>query len=291
MTTAAKPLPPHGSYARANGSPGYRKPCYCEPCVIEKRRARKRSKVNRELGRSRFTSTARARQHLIEIHKTMAWSDIAAASGVDDRSLCLIYSGRRERISLVTERKILAVQAESASPGQYVDVTGSMRRIRALMSIGHSGRVIAEAVGSSQARIHLIAAGKQATIRRGLALRIEAACERLAQEPVEDNHFTRRVRNGAARKGWRDPQWWEDYGHIDDPTFDPDKADRVLSFHERARLRREEIEHLAWCGHEPDQILDRLNGEVSISTVRQIVQEWRTGQKRDRRLNTERTAA
>ena len=30
------------------------------------------------------------------------------------------------------------------------------------------------------------------------------------------------------------------------------------------------------------QILARLDGEVSISTVRQIVAEWRTGEKRNR---------
>jgi hypothetical protein len=87
----------------------------------------------------------------------------------------------------------------------------------------------------------------------------------------------------AARFGWRDPQWWEDLGDLDDPGFDPSTADRVLNFHERAQLRREEIIHFAWHGDTPEQILARLNGEVSISTVRQIVQEWRTGQRRQRR--------
>jgi transposase len=52
---------------------------------------------------------------------------------------------------------------------------------------------------------------------------------------------------------------------------------------ERAALRREEIIHFAWHGDTPEQILARLNGEVSIATVRQIVQEWRTGVKRDRK--------
>lgn len=90
------------------------------------------------------------------------------------------------------------------------------------------------------------------------------------------------ARIAATAKGWLGAEAW-DADTIDDPDTTPDLGDRVLNFHERATLRREEIIHLAWCGHEPEQILDRLNGEVSISTVRAIVHEWRTGQKRDRK--------
>lgn len=280
--TTAKSLPEHGTYARANGSPGYRSPCYCEPCISEKRRARKRSKVNRQLGRSRMVPTTRARQYLAELHKTMGWADIAAAADVDERGLCLIDHGRRTRITRITEAKILSVKPIVPTLGQFIDATGTVRRCQALMRMGHSGRVIAEVAHSTQARIHRIAAGKQPTVRRTIAIRVDAAYDLLRQQPIEDNHFTKRVRNDAARKGWRDPQWWDDMGDLDDPAFDPDKADAELNFHERAALRREEIIHLAWHGDTAEQIFNRLNEEVSISTVRAVIHEWRTGQKRKR---------
>ena len=125
--------------------------------------------------------------------------------------------------------------------------------------------------------------GRQPTIRRDLADRIAAAYQQLAPAPAPKNKHTTRTRNVAHAKGWRDPQWWEDYGRIDDPTFDPNEVPDEPGFLERATLRREEIIHFAWHGDTPEQILNRLNGEVSISTVRQIVQDWRTSTKRDRK--------
>jgi len=193
---------------------------------------------------------------------------------------------RGQILELVTifEAKILAVAAPTkGDPGQYIDATGSTRRLQALSSIGHSYATICEAADTCPNRVVSIANGRQPTIRRDLADRIAAAYQRLAFSPPPKNKYTTRTRNVAHTKGWRDPHWWEDYGHIDDPEFNPAAVDRELNFQERAKLRREEIIHLAWVGHQPEQILDRLNNEVSISTIRTIVQEWRTGQKRQRK--------
>jgi hypothetical protein len=85
----------------------------------------------------------------------------------------------------------------------------------------------------------------------------------------------------ARLEGWAPPAAWDDET-IDDPNGAPDFGDSVLNFHERAALRREEIIHLAWHGDTPEQIFNRLNEEVSISTVRAVIHEWRTGQKRKR---------
>ncbi|MFD5798655.1 hypothetical protein ACFWIO_35015 [Streptomyces diastatochromogenes] len=282
--TTVKPLPAHGTTARGYGSPGRRARCNCTPCRTARNRHQKQIRINRELGRSPFTSPAKAQAHLHELHQTMGWDTLTAATGVWFSNLIAIYNGQRKKIRHETEAKILAVTAPAkGEPGQYLDATGSTRRIQALSCIGHSYSTLAAAFETSLNRILSIANGRQPTIRRALADRITAMYPQLAATPPARDKFTSRTRNVAREKGWRDPQWWEDYGHIDDPAFDPDTADRVLNFHERAKLRREEIEHLAWCGHTPEQILDRLNGEVSISTVRQIVQEWRTGQKRDRK--------
>lgn len=281
---APRPIPPHGTTARAYGSPGRRPRCHCTPCRTARNRHQKQTRINRELGRSPFTNPAKAQAHLRLLHQTMSWDSLEAATGVRFSNLVTIYNGERTKIRHETEAKILAVTAPATgSPGQYIDATGSTRRVQALSRLGHSYAAICKAAATCPNRIVSIANGRQPTIRRDLADRINTAYTQLATYAPPTNKHTTRTRNVARAKGWRDPQWWEDYGHIDDPTFDPDKADAELNFHQRAKLRREEIEHLAWCGHEPEQILARLNGEVSVSTIRQIVHEWRTGQKRNRK--------
>ncbi|WP_255951597.1 hypothetical protein [Streptomyces odontomachi] len=284
MTTTAHTRPAHGTTARGYGSPGRHPRCHCTPCRKARNRHQKQLRLNHELGRSPFTDPAKAQAHLRELHQTMGWDTLAAATGIWFSNLVQIYNGQRTKIRHETEAKILAVAIPTkGDPGQYIDATGSTRRLQALACAGHSYAAICQAAGTCTNRVISIANGRQPTIRRDLADRIAAAYERLAFNPAPKNKHTTRTRNVARAKGWRDPQWWEDYGHIDDPAFDPEAADRVLNFHERAKLRREEIEHLAWCGDSPEQIFTRLGGEVSISTVRQIVQEWRTGVKRDRK--------
>ncbi|MFD6490334.1 hypothetical protein [Streptomyces sp. NPDC060188] len=283
-----RPLPEHGTTARAYGSPGRRPRCHCAPCRTARNRHQKKIRIDRELGRSPFTSPHKAQARLQELHQTMSWDTLEAATGVWFSNLVAIYQGKRTKIRHETEAKILAVETPAkGDPGQYINATGSTRRLQALSCIGHSYAAICEAAGTCPNRVISIANGRQPTIRRDLAERIADAYQQLAPNPAPKNKHTTRTRNVAQAKGWRDPQWWDDYGHIDDPEFDPAKADVELNFHERAKLRREEIVHLAWHGETPDQIVARLDDEVSISTVRQIVQDWRTGQKRDRRKTTE----
>lgn len=255
---ATKTLPAHGTYARGNGSPGYRPPCYCEPCVIAKRKARKRSKVNRQLGRSAFVDASPAREHITMLHKSMSWSSISSATGVDDRSLCLIYDGRRTRIARATHVKIMAVAVPTTVDAWiYVDATGSIRRLRALMAIGHSGRVIAERADTSQARIHKIASGVQPTIRRHLADRIAQAYQQLAYQMAPQNRFTTRVRNDAARKKWHSPIAWDD--DIDDPNAKPETGRRRQDGPgRREKVDALEVARLTAAGKSAEQIAAEL---------------------------------
>lgn len=282
---STRPLPAHGTTARGYGSPGRRARCHCDPCREARNRHQKKIRIDRELGRSPFTSPKKAQAHLQTLHKTMSWDSLEAATGVWFSNLVTIYQGKRTKIRHETEAKILAVAIPAkGDPGQYIDATGSTRRLQALSCIGHSYAAICEAAGTCPNRVVSIANGRQPTIRRDLAERINAAYEQLAFNPPTKNKHTTRTRNVARSKGWRDSQWWEDYGRIDDPTFDPVSVIvDELNFRKRAQLRREEIIHLAWHGDTPEQIHARLNNEVSISTVRQIVQDWRTGQKRNRK--------
>ncbi|WP_309049046.1 hypothetical protein [Streptomyces sp.] len=190
---------------------------------------------------------------------------------------------RKRRATPDIAEKILAVSVDQGVP-HLIDSTGTRRRLQALARLGWPMKTLGPHIGVHPATAPRLAL--QARVSADSAKAVKRCYELLRdQNPVEHGvapGVARKTRNRAEREGWPDPQWWEDYGRIDDPAFDPDEAEAELNFHERAALRREEIIHLAWCGYQPEQILDRLNHEVSISTVRNIVAEWRSGQKRDR---------
>lgn len=256
-----KPLAPHGTYGRANGSPGRRPPCYCEPCVTVKRKVRKRSKVNRELGRSAFTTIDAARAHIAVLHQTMSWSSLTKASGIDNRALTLIYAGRRTKITRITEAKILAVQPpQSVDLWVYVDSTGTVRRLRALMAIGHSGRAISEAVRTGEAQIHKAAGSGQAYVRRHFAARVEAAYKQMAFKPPAVDRFTTKSRNIAAAKGWHGPLAWDD-ATIDDPAAQPEAHEPYTSPARNGRdsMRTAEVEHLLSLGESEAAIAKRMS--------------------------------
>lgn len=254
-----KPLADHGTTARAYGSPGYRPPCHCEPCTTAKRKAWKRARVNRQLGRGAFVDPAPAAAHLRTLNQTMTWQQIEAATGVNESNLFLIVGGHRTKIRRTTHDKIMAArQAGQAARGQFVDATGSMRRIRALATLGYGLRAIADAAGSARIRIHHISTGEQPTVRRDLAERIAAAYKQLAYRPVPDNRFTVRTRNAAAAKGWHGPLAWDD---IDDPDAKPElsrKSTAKNGARRRVQADPAVVARLTDLGKSADQIAMEL---------------------------------
>lgn len=220
MTTATRPIPPHGSTARAYGSPGYRQPCKCTLCRGARNRHHKQLRVNRELGRSPFTDPKPAQARLQELHRTMSWKTLVAATGLELSALVNLYNGRRTKIRHKTHDKIMAiVPPAKGDGGQYIDVTGTTRRVQALSRIGHSYTDIAAAAGTARNRILSIANGLQPTVRRDLAERLAAAYQQLAFKPPAANKYSARTRNVARSKGWHGPMAWDD---IDDPNALPE---------------------------------------------------------------------
>jgi hypothetical protein len=244
------------------------------------RRGRKQYSVNRQLGRPGLIDATPARERLRRLQQTMTWGQISAAVGSEPGNLQHIADGRRAKIRRSTLAQILAVQPEAPAPGKYRDATGTRRRLQALRAIGHSAKVIADKAGSAEARIQLISSGEQPTVRQALEVKIRKVYAELHQTPAPAGRSATRAKNHALANDWAPPGAWDD-DTIDDPQAKPEFG-RELNFHERAVLRREEIIHFAWHGDTPEQILARLDNEVSIATVRAVVQEWRTGQKRVR---------
>ncbi|MGW1135689.1 hypothetical protein [Streptomyces griseoluteus] len=206
--------------------------------------------------------------------------EIAAATGVSERAIRYILNGQRT-VQHHNASRLLAIRPED-SP--RVPATGVIRRIKALSRAGYPIDWTGQQIGCSHRHIYEILNGTVELVDRRFAERLAELYRRREATPGP----SRPARIAAKARGWDGPEAW-DVDTIDDPDAEPNYG-QTLNFHERAQLRREEIEHLAWCGHTPEQIRARLDDEVSISTIRQIVQEWRTGQKRVR-TNRERTAA
>jgi plasmid maintenance system antidote protein VapI len=200
--------------------------------------------------------------------------EIATHTGISDRAIRYILAGQ----PTVQRDNALRLLAVKPRRNHRSGTVGIIRRTRALARAGYPIAWTATQTGCSNRYIYEILNGAVNEISRDLADRFADLYRRHEATPGPSE----KARIAAAAKGWPGPEAW-DVDTIDDPDTEPDLGDRVLNFQERAALRREEIIHLAWCGHEPEQILDRLNGEVSISTVRAIVHEWRTGQKRQRK--------
>lgn len=201
----------------------------------------------------------------------------------------IVYShqGRppQRRVRENIARKILAVQPalDHLADHAVIPGTGTTRRIQALVRIGWPAADLAVRLQVHRRRVDQILNADRVTAKSARIIK-QLYEELWNEDPLSHGvpvHSKARAISRAEANDWPPPAAWDD-DEIDDPNAQGDPGD-ALGFRNRAALRREEIIHLAWCGHEPDQIHDRLDNEVSISTVRQIVQEWRTGTKRQRK--------
>lgn len=227
-------------------------------------RNRKRRALNRHLGIPNRLPADTARQHLQKLKTTMSWTRIAAESGCSACSLRQIADGRTTRINGVTHAKIMAAQpAPTRDGGFYIDSTGSVRRVRALMARGHSQDAIAAAADTVQCRVGYLARG-QKRMRQMLADKIERAYQQLAGH---DGTSTR-ARNLAASKGWQDPAYWEDVDRIDDPTFDPNAIDSRTE-----SLGADGIELIELQRYKPEFAARRLG--VQEDTLTQAIRRYK----------------
>lgn len=256
----ARPVPAHGTYARANGSRGYRAACKCEPCLAARRRFKKHDRASRQLGRPGHVDATQARERLLLLNQTTGWNDLAAAIEGSAANLRDIAFGRRLRIKRTTHNRIMQLKA-APSGGQYLDATGSTRRLQALQAIGHTTYTIAEATNTSRALIVPILDGR-GLVRRIVADRIAAAYPSLSQTP---GNATRSI-NRAKSQGWAPPAAWDD-DTIDDPNAAPDwtghcGTDRgywAHSFHQLPMCPRCEAAHTEWLADHAGLPVQKLN--------------------------------
>lgn len=263
--------------------------CRCRTCVLGYRDYQRTSRRRRAYGTWHpFVDAEPIRQHILTLHNSgMSYASIAKAAGMYEATVTgFIYAlsardPRKEKATQDIAARILAVTADPLLSG-WVDATGTRRRVQALVANGWPMDALAEHIGVNADTVSRIT--RQAKVYTSTARAVLAVYDQYATESPQNHGIEAwkadRTRRAAQAKNWPDPVWWEDMGHIDDPDFDPHAAERRLGRNELAAVRRAEVEHLASYGYDAEDIDGRV--DLGLSTIRAILTELRTGQRRDR---------
>lgn len=213
---------------------------------------------------------------------------IAARAGISQTAAaCLLYGkGSRpptRRIRRATAEALLSVRAgiETLADSAAVDATGTVRRLRALVTIGYPQAHLAAELGVHPGNFStLILRANHVLASRARAVR--ALYDRLWNIPGPSS----RARADAARRGWFPPLAWND-DTIDDPSATPDvdgvDEEEVLRLlagdlhvalrvdtSDRSPLRPsavEAIRRLTGEGLTDAGISERLGGRISRSAI------------------------
>lgn len=241
-----------------------------------------------------FTDAAPVREHVLAITASgMGINRIAERTGVRRGTLDHLLYGTGDfppavRIRTESAETLLAYwpSLDDYDDHTVIDGTGTRRRMQALAAAGWTAHAVQRCIGIAHPQtFERLCHRDKVTARMARAVRdfyTEFSSKRPEENGVEP-WIAERARTHAARKGWVGAGAWDD-DTIDDPQFGPSGAVRDLNRDELAALRRADIEHLASFGCTPQQIHARLgDDDLALSTVRQIVQEWRTGVKRVRK--------
>jgi hypothetical protein len=188
--------------------------CHCDTCP----RCRGRDRFNRTYRAKAYgtwqparVDAARARRHLDAL--PYGNRTAAARANLGDATISRIKSGATRRISRTTEQAILALTTDDP---WLVDSTGTTRRLRALVAIGHPRRTIAADLHLGKSRVAQMLAQRFATVQRPTVDAVTALYAQLSMTPGPSDEARAFARNA----GWHTSLCWDD-DLIDDPTHEP----------------------------------------------------------------------
>lgn len=208
-------IPDHGTVARRKGSK-LRPPCTCPPCVEGSRRAWKTSRIQASRGGSPpvpVGPVARHVKNLVESGRTV--TSIAREAGISPTTVWDIHTGRRDPVLRSTAAKLLAVKP-AVDDATLVDATGAVRRLRALVVMGHRQDTLAAEVGCAYTYISQLTHMKFPMITARLDRDVRRVYEKLWMAVGPSKHGPSR----AKRYGWYGPLAWDD-DTIEDPKSVP----------------------------------------------------------------------
>lgn len=260
MSTAPRPLPPHGSLSRHKYHG-----CKCETCY-EGYRVYQRSRYRKQgYGTWQpYVDAEPIRQHLLALREQgIGFTQVAEIAGLHAATvggfLYPLGANRpcKKRATPEVAEKILAVTAENATV-HHTEALGTRRRLQTLAAAGWPMKTLGPHIGVHPATVARLM--NQECVYGSTARAVADAYRKLAGERPEDHGVTPgtalKMRNRAARNDWPGPDYWDDDA-FDDPEFIPATSDE-LGRNQVGALRRQEIAHLASYGIPEHQIADRL---------------------------------
>lgn len=262
-------VPAHGTVARRKGSK-LRPPCLCKVCVNGARRAWKTDRIRRTRGGSPPIPADAVRRHVLHLMASgRTAAGIAREADVSPTTVWGIHGGNPRPILQSTAAKLLAIRP-AVDDRAVVDATGAIRRLRALVAIGHSQETLAAELDCAYTRVSDLTHGRFPQITAALDRDIRSAYERLWMTVGPSLHG----RTRAKRYGWHGPLAWDDET-IDDPAALPQTDAAVPIVTEGGNLadrwlhgesvvldrasRREVLQHLfEWTNDTTAEIAERL---------------------------------
>jgi hypothetical protein len=262
--------------------------CRCWPCTGADSAARARRRRLKGYGREALVDAGPAAAHVRELRAAgLSMARASQLSGVAGSALWNLLHGRlgrdgvrrpATRLRRATAERILAVPA---GPGQvadedWVDATGTRRRLQALACLGWPQARLAERIGISAEQVRLLQLRTLRTQKATAERAIEAYDQLWNTQPPQASPRQRRwadhTRAQARKHRWAPPMAWDD-DTIENPAAQPDLGQRVR----RSKLPpAEELRFLLDAGESEDMIASRFG--VKLSAVQRALQRHRAEQ-------------
>lgn len=257
---SARPMPEHGTRAC------YLRGCRRPECSDANRSYSKRYRLDSLRNGKRRINPDQAAQHA----RTLAshgWSEaqIGAAAGCSEIVVHHLINGQCQGIHRDIAAKILAAKPHLADePARaYTPATGTIRRGRALVANGYTLASIATALDMGVDPFGRIINHAPEQVRAYTAHKAAALYKQWSGVPGP----SLRARLLAERKGWHNPDAWDDE-EIDDPTAEPYTL-ACLNAVELGEERSAEVRLLASAGNTFEVIAHRIG--ISPTGVRKIL--------------------
>lgn len=260
----------HGTIACYN-----RDRCRCLPCWDARNARQNTMRRLKAFGRweSGLVPAAPVRTHVAMLRQAGLGVDtIVARAGVPHMVLKHLLYGSPCR-GVIPSRQVRADHAE-AILGVPVDArlafrqspVGTVRRLRALIALGHTCRSLSAESGVAAVTIGRLVSETRCPmfVEPGTAEAVASAYERLWNVRPEGTAAVRN-RKSAEAKGWATPLMWDD---IDDPESVPSGA-RPTRKRVAPDVVLEDLEWLIRTGVNPQQAVARLG--MSLSSVEQAM--------------------
>lgn len=210
-----KTLPAHGERRT------YLRGCRCTPCSDTNYRYMSRYRLERARGTKRRVPSQPARAYAKTL-RAAGWTtgQIATAASCAETEISRIIRGTNNTIRADIAARILAAKPslETCTPTSFVPATGTVRRIQALMAIGHTLTSIADAADAHRSPLGKVLQGHYPTVTVATALSVARVYTQMSKKAGT----SQRARNLAKRSGWHGPLAWDD---IDDPNAQPETTD------------------------------------------------------------------